>query len=534
MFYIKYFILFFLCFSSPADKTPSFSFSEEKGLKPLTEKENPLKQNIQSKQNTKSKENLQQLKPSSKQDSSVLSETDSETQILKTKGVETASDKKTNSLNKTEIKKSNSEISAKGSTTKSEASMTQETEKALPFEEKISKEKPTKDSAIDSKKATQDSISESFAPKEKSLLDETESFFKDVSWVFQKEQTKHKLALVPIYSYDKTESSRFGFRVFSFSPEEKGYFLAFSGAKYGIKNYYSSSLTYKSKRDGVFRSELSFIYDDHYELYYGSLEEFQGMKAALDDVKKLESHRLILDYNLFYQEKEKAFYFGAGARAFFRQERRFLQENKSHFPSEYFIFLRAFGGMDTRDNWKYPKKGVFHQASLGCKASLVFSSAYCQTHGDLRFYTSPAKEGQAPNFIKNSVLSFRAFYGTSLFNPSSYATKYSLGGESFFQQLNNLRGFKNRRFLGDKIYLGQSELRVPVWKEYVILALFLEMGEAAQLGDSFDAFVTNYGGGVRVGWPGDSGMKIRFDYSMGRDRQNKINTDFIISFLQAF
>ena len=493
---MKYFILFFFCFPSFADKAPSFSFSAEDGLKPLTEKEDQPKHNTQSKQIAKSEKNSQQSK----------------------------------SL----------EINTNGSIIKNETSMKEQTEKTVLLNEKTSEEKSTDSAVIDSsptkedKKATQDSISETFAPEQKPLLNGSESFFNDISWFFQKKETKHKLAVVPIYSYDRTENSRLGLRLFSFSPEEKGYYFALSGAKYWPKSYYSSSLTYKSKRNGVFRSEFSFIYDDHYENYYGRLSKFEGMKAPLDEVQKLESHRLMLDYNLFYQEKEKAFYFGAGARAFFRQERKQLQNNKSYFPSKYFIFLRAFVGIDTRDNWKYPKKGGFHQASFGCKASLVFSSAYCQTHGDLRFYTSPSKASSAPDFIKNSVFSLRAFYGTSLMNPASYATKYSLGGESFFQQLSALRGFKNRRFLGDKIYLGQSELKVPVWKEYVILALFLEMGETAQLGEKFDAFVTNYGGGVRIGWPKDSGMKLRFDYSMGRDLQNKKNTDFIISFLQAF
>jgi len=340
--------------------------------------------------------------------------------------------------------------------------------------------------------------------------------------------------LVPIYSYDRTENSRLGFRFFAFSPEEKGYYLAFSGARYWPKNYYSSNLTYNSKRHDVFRSEFSLIYDDHFENYYGSLDEFEGMKADRNEFKKLESHRMIIDYNLFYQEKEKPFYFGAGGRAFFRQERKLLQEKKSLFPSEYFIFLRAFAGMDTRDNWKYPKKGVFHQGSLGCKASLVFSSSYCQTQGELRFYTSPPAEAMLPDFIKNSVFSLRVFYGTSLFNPGSYAVKYSLGGKSFFQQLQALRGFKNRRFLGDKIYLAQSELKAPVWKEYIILALFLEIGEISLFEESFDGFVTSYGGGLRIGWPKDSGMKLRFDYGTGRDRQNRRNSDFIISFLQAF
>ena len=383
-------------------------------------------------------------------------------------------------------------------------------------------------------KATQDSISENFAPENQTSPDILDFLSDDVSWVFQKKQTKHKIALVPIYSYDKTESSRFGFRFFSFNPGIEGYFLAVSGAKYWPKNYYSSITSYKSSRKSTFRSEFYLIYDDHYENYYGDLKNFEGMKAPLNELTKLEAHRLIIDHNLFYQEKSSEIYFGGGIRAFFRQERKNLQENKSYFQSEYFLFLRAFAGMDTRDNWKYPKQGVFHQASLGCKASLVYSSAYCQTQADARFYNSLFKQIDAPDFIKHSVFSLRAFYGSSLISPASYSTKYSLGGEGFFQQLQGLRGFKNRRFLGDKMYLAQSEWRLPVWKEYLIAAVFFELGEAAQFKESFTGFVSNYGGGLRIGWPEDSGMKIRLDYSIGKDRQNVQNNDFIVSFLQAF
>ena len=519
MFYLKYLIFSLICsFSSFADNSPSFSFSEKEGLKPLS-KNNPTAVSDDFRSQKSMNANKQPNQPKLKKSQELKIKT-----LLEKEGI-----KKTEDQSKNITLDKNLEEAEKEDTI-------EEAKKENTIEE-AEKETNLKHSSLNTedKKATQNSISETFAPqKEKQPLHQLNSFLNNSSWFFQNKPTKHKVALVPIYSYDKTESSRFGIRFFSFSPEEKGYYFAMSGAKYWPKNYYSSSLTYKSKRHGLFRSELSLTYDDHYENYYGSLRTFEGMNAPLDELQKLEAHRMMIDYNLFYQEKDKFYYLGLGTRAFFRQERKYLQENNSYFPSEYFIFLRVFAGRDTRDNWKYPKKGVFHQASIGCKASLVFSSAYCQTHGDLRFYNSLSKKNSAPNFIQNTVLSLRIFYGTSLINSSSYATKYSLGGKSFFQQLDFLRGFKNRRFLGDKIYLGQSELKVPIWKEYLILALFFEMGEVTQFEKSFDGFVTNYGGGVRIGWPKDTGMKIRLDYSRGKDRQNQTNTDFIISFLQAF
>ena len=519
MVYIKYFLFSLFCMSSLADETPSFVFTEKEGLKALT------KQELQQKRQREIKQELSS-NPSSDQDQ-YLTKEDFDVE-------KNAQEKQENSHSESSLSEGNKQSIPKNSY--QEASPL--TKEELVLEDNQKENANTESSLIkDNQQATQNSISESFAPEKKPLFKKPtldSSFLEDTSWVFQTKETKNKIALVPIYSYNKTESSRFGLRFFSFSTEENGYFLALSGSRYWPGNYYSSRFSYTSKRDQDFRSEVFLIFDNHYEIYYGNLNEFEGMKAPLDEVYKLQSHRLMLDYNLIYQEVDKNFYIGAGARAFFRQERRNLQENQSYFPSEYFLFLRLFGGMDSRDNWKYPKKGAFHQLSMGCKASLVYSSAYCQSYGDFRVYFSPSQDEAIPYFIQNSVLSLRAFYGASLINSSSYATKYSLGGEDFFQQMDTLRGFKNRRFLGDKIYLAQSELRVPVWKEYVILATFLEIGEVAALRESFSAFVVSYGGGVRLGWPKDSGMKIRIDYSLGKDLQNQTNNDFIVSFLQAF
>ena len=548
MVYIKYVFFSLVCMSSLADETPSFVFTEKEGLKALTKKEAQQKRKRDTKQAPSSKpafakdQAVYLTKKDFDLEKNPKENTHSESSLSEENKQVTQSASSSMEENKQATQSASSSMEENKQATQSASSSMEENKQATQsasslMEENKQAPQSASSSMEENKQATQDSISESFAPEKKSLFKKPSfksSFFEDTSWVFQKKETKNKIALVPDYSYNKTESSRLGLRFFSFSTEENGYYLALSGARYWPGNYYSSRFSYTSKRDQDFRTELFFIFDNHHEIYYGNLNKFEGMYAPLDEVYKLQSHRLMLDYNLIYQEVDNDFYIGAGARAFFRQERKNLQENQSYFPSEYFLFLRFFGGMDSRDNWKYPKKGAFHQLSMGCKASLVYASSYCQSYGDFRVYFSPSQKEATPYFIQNSVFSLRAFYGASLINPSSYATKYSLGGEGFFQQMDNLRGFKNRRFLGDKIYLAQSELRVPVWKEYVILATFLEIGEVAAFGESFSAFVTNYGGGVRLGWPKDSGMKIRIDYSLGKDLQNQTNSDFIISFLQAF
>ena len=405
--------------------------------------------------------------------------------------------------------------------------------------ETLKKEEPLEVSTTpeEPESASTDSISESFAPTKASKSYDfgfLGPLLKDTSWFFQKKKTKHKLAFVPSYAYNGTQNSLLGLRLFSFSPKQEGYYLAFSGAKYIFKPYYSLLLTYKSDRSSVIRTETKAIYDNHPESYYGLLTKYQGMQAPLEEKTELHAHRVKINYDLFYQEKKNKHYLGLGLSFFSRTERTHLQDNKSHFSSEHFLFARAFAGWDSRDNWKYPTKGAFHQLSLGCKASLVFSDAYCQTQGDFRLYVSFLKNMTSLPLLQKTILSLRAFYGTSLFNPASYAVKYSLGESSFFQNLTSLRGFKSNRFIGDKMYFAQSELKVPLWKEYLIAALFLELGEVAQFKEAWTNFVYNYGAGLRIGWPNDTGMKLRVDYGLGKDQQDQRNYDVTISFLQAF
>ena len=390
-------------------------------------------------------------------------------------------------------------------------------------------------SPAEAESASTDSISESFAPtKNKKNYEILDSLIDDTSWIFQKKKSRHKLAIVPSYTYNGTQNSLLGLRVFAFSPKKEGYYLAISGAKYIFKPYYSMLFTYKSDRSSIIRTEMKAIYDNHPESYYGLLTKYQGMQAPLNEKTQLHAHRIKINYDMFYQQKTEKHYVGLGASFFSRTQRIPLQENQDYFPSEYFLFARAFAGWDSRDNWKYPTKGAFHQLSFGCKASLVFSEAYCQTQGDFRLYVSFLKNVTPIPLLQKTLLSLRAFYGTSLFNPASYAVKYSLGESSFFQNLTSLRGFKSNRFIGDKMYFAQSEIKVPLWKEYLIGALFFELGEVAQQEEAFTGFVYNYGAGVRIGWPNDTGMKLRIDYGMGKDRQNQRNYDVTISFLQAF
>ncbi len=392
---------------------------------------------------------------------------------------------------------------------------------------------PSEDSAseeITDPDIPKNSVSENFIPKTATPAEEKEAS-PGVSWFLSEKKTKHKIALAPVYSYNKTQGSLLGLRLFSYSSDEKGYYFALSGSKYLSSPFYRAGLTYMGDRTTAVRTESSLIYDNHYENYFG-----EGMETKLSDLKQIFAHRFTAKYSAFYQILNKNFYLGLGAQIFFRQEKpeRHPDENV-YFEDELFLFLKGFIGFDSRNNWKDPVTGKFHQLSFGCKAIFAYPGAYCQGEMDFRLYFSPFQDTELYYSLKHSVLAFRAFAGSSFISPSSYSLAYSLGGDrSSFQSFSSLRGFKQNRFRGDKIYLAQTEARFPLWKEYIDGALFVELGETAGFKKSFESFVWDYGGGLRFGIPPNYDMKLRLDFGMGKDKREKINYNFIIEFLQAF
>ena len=382
----------------------------------------------------------------------------------------------------------------------------------------------------------ENSVSENFAPQTEEK-DKTQnplkSLWEDTSWFFEKRKTKHKIALVPIYSYNRTEFSRLGLRFLAYSSDKKGYYFAVSGSKYLFHPYSRFQATSIGNREGVFRSESSSVYDNHYQNHYSGL----GMEAELSDPEKIHTHRFMLRHKIFYQPQNQNFYAGGGAEFFFRKERTEHKKGERHFDDELFLFFKAFSGYDSRDNWRNPKAGAFHELSFGCKSLFDYQNIYCQGNGDFRLYLSLFKNTDFDYILKNSILALRFFTGFSLFNSSPYSLAYSLGGQNVFQNLDSLRGFKKNRFRGDKIYFGQAEIRFPILGKYAGGALFTELGEVSTYEKSFkgfDGLVLDYGVGLRIGLPPNYDMKLRIDYGVGFDRQNKQNYDLIISCFHAF
>ncbi|MCD6472276.1 BamA/TamA family outer membrane protein [Candidatus Aerophobetes bacterium] len=90
-----------------------------------------------------------------------------------------------------------------------------------------------------------------------------------------------------------------------------------------------------------------------------------------------------------------------------------------------------------------------------------------------------------------------------------YTEKFSMGGQE------SLRGYKYGEFEGDKLLLGNLELRIPVGKDFTFL-LFVDSGRMWDRDLKF--FKTGWGLGLKVKSP--LGL-IRMDYGIGEDNRGR-------------
>ncbi|MDL2264026.1 BamA/TamA family outer membrane protein [Synergistaceae bacterium OttesenSCG-928-I11] len=92
-----------------------------------------------------------------------------------------------------------------------------------------------------------------------------------------------------------------------------------------------------------------------------------------------------------------------------------------------------------------------------------------------------------------------------------WAVDYTLGGDT------TLRGYKDKRFRGDQMFLANAELRLPVHKN-ASLVFFYDIGKAwdSYRGEDFDFgdMADGYGIGVRVHTPLGN---LRLDFAQGDD-----------------
>ncbi|MDR1732739.1 MAG: BamA/TamA family outer membrane protein [Synergistaceae bacterium] len=234
-----------------------------------------------------------------------------------------------------------------------------------------------------------------------------------------------------------------------------------------------------------------------------------------------------------YDEKSLSLYAGLGKKFgrreewswFFTLNRRDVEYSNVHDAKEdYYDDLTMWGGvnlsgelqftLDKRDPYlSYSKGWVWDLALEQAVRALGGDYEYLKYWAQLRFYMplNSILDGVIDTdsmWTEDNPLIFaaRVRVGSSTAGNLPAFARYSLGG------MNSLRGYHSRTFEGRDILLGNFELRVPVQKNFSLVA-FYDVGNA---GDNMDWGETydNYGIGLRVKTPFG---QIRLDFATGGD-----------------
>jgi len=184
--------------------------------------------------------------------------------------------------------------------------------------------------------------------------------------------------------------------------------------------------------------------------------------------------------------------------------------NFRRFPNESTMGIGVFHVLDKRDNADNTTSGFI----LGTKFTVVpgafttvpTTSNFLQIEGDIAIFQETVL----------GVIAAVKLYAGATFGDPTYLFKYRLGGTD------NLRGYQDNRFRGERYYLQQTELRIPFWK-WLDIVPFVGFGDATDT--DFTQAKMAYGVGARIGLPPDYISKIRIDFGVGRD-ESGIFVDF--------
>lgn len=179
-----------------------------------------------------------------------------------------------------------------------------------------------------------------------------------------------------------------------------------------------------------------------------------------------------------------------------------------YFPDETTGVVGLSAEVNTLMPVNNPREGFSFRTELSFGPKQMSTRPFASTFGQVESTFVVYKE-ILEEVIPEVVAAFRLMGGYSVGHPS-YLYRFHLGGA------NQLTGYLENRFRGDKYYLQQTELRFPIWKLFSGAAL-LGFGDATD--NSFTNAKMAYGIGLRIGLPPDWVSKIRIDFAIGRDQQ---------------
>ena len=164
----------------------------------------------------------------------------------------------------------------------------------------------------------------------------------------------------------------------------------------------------------------------------------------------------------------------------------------SDYSGHSYTGLNANFVVDTRDDETLPKRGIFWDTQITAFHSLKSTGEdFVKLQSDLSFYLS---------FQKDPRLVFAGRIGGAT-NTGDYDFFHS----NFLGRKTNLRGFRNNRFAGDKLFYQNTEIRIKLKniRSYLLngqtgMLFFNDLGRVWLKGENSNKWHNGYGAGLWI------------------------------------
>lgn len=313
-------------------------------------------------------------------------------------------------------------------------------------------------------------------------------------------------AVSPVIGYDPTLGMILGAAYFKFPLKVPGtYFDAQLQTLTSGKVNAMVNLTKFELRKNV-NFGLSASYSNFFQYYFG-----EGNRTDAGNYSKLyaDTYRVRPEF-VFKSRAKIQWILFAEARG--RREVKTTDENGQLIdrivPDENRIAYGFTFRRDTRDNTFSTKKGVLYQLTTQVVPG-ANEQTFIQVQGEIRHFRYIGR----PDLVLSSRIAAGYTFGSV-----DYLFNYSLGGPFA------LRGDYSNRFRGDKYYVGQLELRFPIYKR-LSGAMFTDAGDVTS--NEWLKPTVTYGGGIRFAL--NENIKLRLDYGKAKDQ-----TGVFFTFSEAF
>lgn len=298
-------------------------------------------------------------------------------------------------------------------------------------------------------------------------------------------------AISPVLGYSPTIGAIYGAAYFNYPLQTPGHYFDLIFMANGLDQIQLNSTF---KYFDLFRNvdfTLSGSYDGFQQYYFGEYNYSDSRDYSILIAKRMQL-RPSITYKIDRKNTLQLFVDGR-----LRSEKAALNDQEEELDTIFFANLRNLGlgcsyRIDTRDNKSITHDGFYAELSATQLKNITMF------HAEARFF----------RYLHDSrfVLASRLSAGYATATPS-YINRFTLGGAT------TLRGYYENRFRGNKYYLGQFEIRYPLYKRFFGSA-FTDIGNITD--DHFGRVLQTFGFGLHFALRRN--ISLRLDYGFGKDQ----------------